>query len=62
MNIRNTPYLSDKALSERYAVHRATIWRWVSNKKFPSPIKINGSTRWKLADVETWEALQEVAQ
>jgi predicted DNA-binding transcriptional regulator AlpA len=25
----------------------------------PKPIKMNGSTRWKLADIEAWEAKQE---
>jgi predicted DNA-binding transcriptional regulator AlpA len=55
-------YLSDKELATRYSVHRATPWRWVKGGKLPAPIKINGATRWKLADIEAWEAAQEVAQ
>lgn len=55
-------YLSDKQVSERYDVSRATIWRWVRNGSFPSPIRITaGCTRWKLPDLEAWEAQQEGA-
>lgn len=55
-------YFSDKHLSERYDVSRATIWRWVREGKFPSPVRITkGCTRWKLSDVEAWEADQEVS-
>jgi len=56
-----TRFLSDKALATRYEVHRASVWRWAQNGKLPSPIKINGATRWKLADIEAWESKQEVA-
>ena len=55
-------FLSDRQVSERYAVSRATIWRWVRDCEFPAPIKFQtGSTRWKLADLEAWEAKQEGA-
>lgn len=56
---QQTLFLSDKGLAARYSVHRATPWRWVQAGKLPAPIKINGSTRWKLSDIETWEASQE---
>lgn len=55
-------YLSDKHVSERYGVSRATVWRWVREGRFPSPIKLTqGSTRWRLSDLEHWEAEQEGA-
>lgn len=55
-------YLSDKELSERYSVSRATIWRWVKEGHFPAPIKIAAnSTRWKLSDIEQMEANYEQA-
>ncbi|MCK7548487.1 helix-turn-helix transcriptional regulator [Marinobacter koreensis] len=57
----NTKFLSDKQLSDRYEVHRATIWRWSRDGFFPQPVKFgNHCTRWKLSDVEAWEAAQEV--
>jgi len=55
-------FLSDKDLAARYSIHRVTPWRWVQAGNFPAPIKINGSTRWRLSDIEQWEAAQAVAQ
>lgn len=52
-------FYSDRTLAHRYEVSRATIWRWVKEGKAPKPIKINGSTRWKLDDLLQWEAKQE---
>lgn len=51
-------YLSDKRIAERYGVHRATPWDWLkSDPTFPKPIKLSpGCTRWKLAEIEAWEA------
>lgn len=55
----NKQYLSDRKLAERYEVSRATVWRWTKENHLPKPVKINGSTRWVLADLESWEAQQE---
>jgi len=53
----NNLYQSDKQLANRYKVTRQTLWRWVRHCKFPEPIKLSaGCTRWKLSDVEKWEA------
>lgn len=55
-------YLSDKSVAARYDSSRATIWRWVQEGKLPKPVKLtNGTTRWKLCDLEKWEAEQEAA-
>ena len=52
-----TKYVSDSFLAERYSVHRVTIWRWVREGKFPSPIKLTaGCSRWRMSDVERHEA------
>lgn len=53
-------YLSDEQLAARYAVSRGTVWRWHRNDPtFPRPVKLSpGCTRWKLAEVEAWEAAQ----
>lgn len=50
-------YISDKQLAARFAVTRPTIWRWVKyDVAFPKPIILSrGCTRWKQAEVETWE-------
>lgn len=51
-------YLSDRTLAKRFEVSRATVWRWVAAGLLPKPIKFNGSTRWKLSDIESWEEEQ----
>jgi len=52
-------FLSDKTVANRYEVSRATIWRWVQENNLPKPSKLNGSTRWKLADLVAWEQSHE---
>ena len=51
-------FLSDIDLAARYGVHRSTPWRWVSTvPDFPKPTSLSpGCTRWKLSEVEAWEA------
>ena len=55
-------YLSDKELATRYEVSRVTPWRWAKKNAFPSPVKLGPNcTRWKLSDVEAWEASKGAA-
>ena len=59
--MQNDTYLTDKQVAERYNVGRATAWRWVQEENFPKPIKLSaGCTRWKLSDIEKWEAAKEI--
>lgn len=52
-------FLSDKGVADRYSISRASVWRWVQENKLPKPIKLAaGTTRWKLADLEQFEAQQ----
>ena len=53
-------FLSDTQVAARYSVNRVTIWRWIKRegKNFPQPIRLMNATRWKLADLEKWEAAQ----
>lgn len=60
----NETYLSDLQLAARYSVNRITIWRWQrTNQSFPRSVTLSpGCTRWKLSEIEAWEAAQaEVA-
>jgi len=55
-------YLTDKQVAARFGVSRITIWRWASDLDFPAPVKLSpGATRWRLADVEAWEATRRAA-
>ncbi|WP_430623025.1 helix-turn-helix transcriptional regulator [Histophilus somni] len=33
---------------------KTKIYRLISEKKFPSPLKIGGASRWNYEDVEKW--------
>ena len=55
-------YLSDKELAARYEVSRITPWRWTKKGSFPSPVKLGPNcTRWKLSEIEAWEASKGAA-
>ena len=53
-------YLSDRQLGDRFNVSRQTIWRWHrKDPNFPRAVELSpGCTRWKLAEIENWEASQ----
>ena len=55
----NTPtqiFFSDVQFAGRYGKHRSWPWRELKkDPNFPKPVKIGGSTRWWLADIEAWE-------
>jgi len=54
-------YLTDRDLVARFSVSRATIWRWVS-EGFLTPVRLTpGTTRFLLADIETFEAQRRAA-
>lgn len=61
MEQRNT-YLTDRQTADRYAVHRNTVHRWARERDFPKPVKLGENcTRFRLTDLEAWEARQGVA-
>lgn len=55
---RNNPtYVADQFCAERYAITRATWWRWVRQGTAPTPYRFTSQcTRWALAEIESWEA------
>lgn len=55
----NETYLSDIDLANRYSVTRQTVWRWHRERsEFPRAISLSpGCTRWKLSQIEAWEAV-----
>lgn len=57
MDKNSTQYVSDSFLANRYSVSRNTVWRWLQHGTIPQPVKLSpGCTRWRLSDVEAWEA------
>lgn len=55
-------YLTVQQVAARLGISKATIWRWKAAGTFPSAVKLSaGSTRWRLADIEDWEATLQVS-
>lgn len=54
---RYQEYFSDVQLAARYSVSRATIWRWVSQKRLPEPEHLSpGTTRWRRSAIDKRDA------
>lgn len=50
-------YVSIRQLAARFSVCEMTIRRWVKSRAFPKPSRLSpGCTRWKISDIENWEA------
>ena len=51
-------FLTVEDVAARFGVSRSTVWRWQqTNPSFPRPVTLSpGCTRWRLADLEAWEA------
>lgn len=53
-------YVDARQIGARYQVHHLTPRRWPG---FPKPIHLSpGCTRWRLSDIEAWEAAKAIAR
>ncbi|WP_089886512.1 helix-turn-helix domain-containing protein [Citreimonas salinaria] len=53
-------YLTVHQVAERFGVSVDSIWRWKRAGEFPPAIKLSaGVTRWKLSEVQAWEASRQ---
>ncbi|RIK85624.1 MAG: hypothetical protein DCC67_03630 [Planctomycetota bacterium] len=49
------PWLMNaKDVAQALAISMRTLWRLVSARRFPEPIRLGGSTRWLREDVLKW--------
>ena len=57
-------YGSDADVADRYGNHRSWTWRQLKNDPtFPKPVKFSpGCTRWKISEIEAWEATKTDAE
>lgn len=59
-----THYIDVKQLATRYGVSVPSIWRWSreGDSNFPQPVRLSKCcTRWRLDDIEAWEASRREA-
>ena len=46
-----------KDICARFGKNRVTIWRWITEKRFPEPKRISPkSFYWLESDIDKWEA------
>lgn len=54
---RVTRLIRLKEVQHRVGLGRSTIYRWMSEGKFPKPVQLGGSTvAWAEGDVDQWIA------
>jgi excisionase family DNA binding protein len=49
-----TPLMSAETLATMLGVSKRTIWRLLSGKQLPEPIRIGGSVRWRRDQIDRW--------
>ncbi|ASG66812.1 AlpA family transcriptional regulator [Idiomarina piscisalsi] len=48
-------YLRVKDIQGMLGVSKSTIYRWMDERNFPTPIKFSAkAVRWRLDDIEKW--------
>lgn len=54
---KETRWLSDRQVAERYSVGRATVWRWAQAGNIPAPKRIGeNTTRWSAPELDAHDA------
>ena len=46
--------INARALAKMLSLSVRTVFRLDSSGKVPAPVRINGSVRWRLSDIEQW--------
>lgn len=56
-------FLRDTDLAARFGVSRNSVWRWHRERPdMPRAVRLSpGCTRWRLSEIEAWEAAQAEA-
>lgn len=64
MTTQTIPLLSAADLAQRYGKSASTIYRLncYHPEQLPPSFKIGNSLRWRMEDVESWEATQATAR
>ncbi len=53
--------LKDREVASRLGIGVSTVWRLSKAGKLPPPIKIGGSTRWRVSEISEWIEAQQAA-
>lgn len=55
-NLPPCSLVSAKEMLPLLPIKRSTLWKWVKMGTFPSPVKVNSLTRWRVEEVDAWLA------
>jgi prophage regulatory protein len=53
-------YLTVKDVSQHLNMAVSTVWRLSKKGDLPAPVRIGGSTRWRLSDIEALLSVKNV--
>lgn len=53
---KSPKYLKAKEVAERYGFSQRHWYRMVERKDAPAPTRFGGLSRWRIEDLEEWEA------
>ena len=48
--------LKTSQVAELLNVDRTTLWKWYTKGRFPRPVKVGGTSRFRRSEVEAWIA------
>jgi prophage regulatory protein len=48
--------LSGKIVAERLGISMRTLWRLRAAGKLPAPVRLGGSVRWRVNEIDSWVA------
>lgn len=55
-NLPRYGLISAKEMLIHLPIKRSTLFKWVKEKRFPAPVKVNTLTRWHCHEVHEWLA------
>ena len=50
----NERLLTIKEVCKVVGFKKSTIYKFIKQNRFPSPLKVGSSSRWKLTDIQKW--------
>ncbi len=48
--------ISAERLAGMIEVSERTLWRWLSARRVPAPLRVGGTVRWRLQTIKDWIA------
>ena len=46
--------ISAEHLAGMLQISERTLWRWLSARRVPAPLRVSGTVRWRLQEIKEW--------